>query len=65
MSELSPQAEAKDMELAPTKDPTSRPGFLIKANEVEFLSSKQASDAIRAARANQEAADSESFDEAA
>ncbi len=47
------------------EDPASRPGFLIKANEVEFLSSKQASDALRAARANQEAADSESFDEAA
>ena len=38
------------------EDPGSRPGFLIKANEVEFLSSKQASDALRAARANQEAA---------
>ena len=59
MSELSPKAEAKDMELAPTKDPTRQPGFLIKASDVEVLSprkAREAAGAIDAARANQEAA---------
>ena len=59
MSELSPQAEAKDMELAPTKDPTRQPGFLIKASDVEVLSprkAREAAGAIDAARANREAA---------
>lgn len=41
MSELSPQAEAKDMKRAPTKDPSRQPGFLIKASEVEFLSPRR------------------------
>ena len=49
MSELSPQAEAKDMELATTKDPTRRPGFLIKATDVDFLSPKRLEDCAQVA----------------
>ena len=57
MSELSPQAEAKDMELAPTKDSTRQPGFLIKATEVEFLSPRKVEEAADAADAEGSAAD--------
>ena len=47
MSELSPQTKAKDMELAPTKDPTRQPGFLIKANEVEILSPRRTEESAK------------------
>lgn len=57
MSELSPQVEAKDMELAPTKDSTRQPGFLIKATEVEFLSPRKVEEAADAADAEGSAAD--------
>ena len=50
-------AASGDFETVPT-EPGCQPGFLIKANDVEFLSPRRAVEAVQAAEANQEAAGS-------